>query len=279
MSFFPAPQYLARLRVSRSREEFLQSLPKGEVQKLVLDGAWRDRRWNDRWLEVTATEGVNVPNELLYAKNKGGNVIGRISANHISQVQIVSRQLDDSKVSEHSQSVGNGSSRPSLLNTVICNCEDFREMQNCFLVSTDPLGNGRGKEYLFKTKSKSEAEGWVRIIENMKLSVQPLPRTAYANFRHHIRVAYKSKGFQVLSALMIFFNFITNVVAAQNNPDVGSSQDRILTDIDTFLTAFFSFELVVNVYTSNTFLTEFCPDYWNWYILRTSCSALHLFMT
>jgi hypothetical protein len=265
MAFFPAA-LRRRVRISRSREEFLRSLPKGEVQKLVLDGPWRDRRWNDRWLEVTASEGVNIGNELLYAKNRGGNVIGRIAAHHISEVQIVSMQSDDSKLSEECLQDDREPSRPSLLSTVMRNCEDFREMQNCFLIITDPLGNGRGKEYLFKTRSKSEAEGWVQIIDNMKQSVQPLPSTAYAMFRKRIRAAYKSNVFQIFVALMIYLNLMTNVVSAQTNPDPGSEQDIILSNIDIFLTSFFTFELALNVYTANTFISEFVPDYWNWYL-------------
>jgi hypothetical protein len=268
MPFYAPLGRLIKRQGSRSRsgrEDILSSLPRGEVKKLVLDGAWRDRRWNTRWLEVSVPEKVLTPRELLYYKEEGRDLIHRIDAQHISEVRTLTLRVDEVGLSEYSTS-DNGigqSERPSLWSTVMNNCQDVQEMQCCFLVSTDPLRNGRGKEYLFKTKSVAEAEGWVRIIENMMLSVQPLPTTCYSIFRSRVRAAYQSQIFQIVVALMIFVNLLVNVVASQNKPEPGTYLLSVLNGFDIALTVFFSFELALNAFTSNS-VDEFCGDPWNW---------------
>ena len=104
----------------------------------------------------------------------------------------------------------------------------------------------------------------MKVIEEMKRLVQPIPSTAYSVFRDRVRYVYKSKIFEILVALMIYLNFITNVVEAQTNPDPSSYLYNVLDGINFGLTIFFTFELGLNVFTSNTFVSEFCPDSWNW---------------
>jgi hypothetical protein len=268
------PFYAALVRrrgaVRRSaRDEFISSLPRGEVKKLVLDGAWRDRRWNSRWLEVSVADKLLIPSELLYFKEEGRDLIHRIDARHISEVRTLSLRVDGAGLSECSSNENSGiqsqvqSERPSLWSTVMNNCQDVQEMQCCFLVSTDPLKTGRGKEYLFKTKSVAEAEGWVRIIKNMMLSVQPTPLTAFSLFRSRVRLAYQSKIFQIVVALMIFVNLMVNILAVQYNPLPGSDKANVIEGFDWMLTLFFCFEFALNVFTSGSLL-EFCSDTWNW---------------
>jgi hypothetical protein len=270
MPFYAPLGQLLRKHNARRRSErdnFISSLPKGEVKKLVLDGAWRDRRWNSRWLEVSVPEKVLTPSELLYFKEEGRDLIHRIDARHILEVRTL--RVDEVGLSECSPSENNGldmhlhSERTSLWSTVVNNCQDVQEMQCCFLVSTDPLRNGRGKEYLFKTKSVAEAEGWVRIIEDMMLSVKPVPSTWYGIFRKRVKSAYQSQVFQIVVALMIYVNLLVNIVASQNNPEPGSYETSVLNGFDIALTVFFSFELALNAFTTDS-VAEFCHDPWNW---------------
>ncbi len=141
------------------------------------------------------------------------------------------------------------------------NCKDFDELQFCFFISTRPRGNGQAKEYLFRAKNNEDCLLWVDLITKM-LNSNKLKTHWFSKFRRSCRSFYQNTWFQIAAGMMIYINFITNVVAAQANPEQGSEFGNVLSNFDLVLSVLFAAELALNVFVSRPL--EFCRDYWNW---------------
>jgi hypothetical protein len=263
-------------------------LPSGAVKKfVVLDGRWKDRRWNDRWLEADPTGATGdppIPTEICYYSEDRRKLINRIICRDITSIRAIGEEIETqnsfkSETIIQSQVISGihdkQASQDSLLwSVVLNNCENLEELQFSFLISTDPKGGNRGKEYLFKTNSADEMRAWVTLI-NRIMSLNSMPTQRFSQIRQTLRRAYKSNPFQIGVALMIYINFATNIVAVQINPDPGEDSGQVLAVFDLVLSILFAVELGINICTSK-FFSEFCTDYWNWcgiFFSRFQCSC------
>ncbi len=270
------PQVLSTLR--RRRVQFGKMptvLPRGPVQRLVvLDGAWNDHRWNDRWLAMEmGSENVKSTSfrfmELCYYSEDNGQLIHRISSKEICSVRVINGQIHgqtDKKskgsFSSSFQDTGcNDTNESSLWSIITNNCKDFDELQFCFLISTWPRGHGQAKEYLFRARSAAECDVWVDLISKM-LDSNKIKTHWFSRLRRSCRSFYQNTWFQIAAGVMININFITNVIAVQANPDPDSDLGHVLSIFDLVLSVLFAVELALNIFVSRP--SEFCRDYWNW---------------
>jgi hypothetical protein len=231
------------------------------VQKLVLaNGSWKDRRWNERWLEANIDTGPNVvPTEVKYFTKQHGFLINVISAEDIHDVIAIIDELNQ-KASE------NDFPKSSPLLSLVMDKlpdDDRDELQFAFLIQCKPEGSAVGKEFLFKVNSEQELRSWVSLFLAMKSSVKPMEPSRLKPVLNALRTVHRSYYYQAAMALVIYLNFIVCVVGAQLNPIPGSSDDQMLERFDIALTWVFTADLLLNLATSS-FFSEFCKSSWNW---------------
>ena len=265
MGMLFVPQVLSALRVRRFQfRKKTADLPRGPVQRLVVsDGAWEDRRWNERWLATeVGTNGSKLGfrfMELCYYSEENGQLIHRISSDEICSVKVIKDRVQND---QNSDSFKIGCEDSKLWSIVLNHCDnDTDDLQCGFLIITRPRGNGKAKEYFFKSKTAEERENWVDLISKM-IDSNKIKTHWFSKFRSSCRGFYHSTRFQIAAGLMIYINFITNVIAVQANPEQDSDLGIVLTKFDLVLSVIFAVELAFNIFVSQPY--EFCIDYWNW---------------
>ena len=230
------------------------ALLSGAVKKfVVLDGRWKDRRMNDLWLEAdpTGASGSDppIPIEMCYYSEDRRKLINRIICRDITSIRAIGEEIkihnsfkSETRVQSpvtsgiHSK---HASPNSLLWSVVLNNCDNLEELQFSFLITTDPKGGNRGKEYLFKTNSADEMRAWVTLI-NRIMSLNFMPTQRFSQIRATVRRAYKSNTFQIGVALMIYINFATNIVAVQINPDPDDDAGQVLAVFDLVLSILFA---------------------------------------
>ena len=273
--FFLFPAAITGRFLRGRRREFSNessSLPQGPVQKLVVaDGCWKERRWNDRWLEAHSDSPTSdIPTEICYYTQDRSNLIHRILSQDILSIQEIedaqlletmdrSLSFKAAKFSAGEISPPFNNLQPTLRSLVVNHREDFQEIQFSFLIKP----NSHGDEYLFKTRSAEELRTWVDAIRKMIVASVPARSTPVSKFVAQARFLYQSKIFQVGVALMININFAVNIFETQSNPAAGSYEGQILVTFDLVLSILFAVELCINFVTTAS-LHEFLSDYWNW---------------
>ena len=221
-------QSIVRRRVAP--EDFVK---KGPVQKLVLKGGWENRKWNDRWIELTK-------NGIRYCW-KEGKRIENIYANSIKCVKHLNQDQD---VNERRRSLGNGDhGRRSVDNGISgkhmptlssiwpiilhhSREEDAGELQNGFFIQTF-TGQHPGREYFFRTKSQEEASDWIQSIQTVMSEAALKPRTLYARARSEMLQVFDSDVFAIVTTLLIALNFFAYVYDTQ----VAHSRIYLITSI------------------------------------------------
>ena len=193
---------------------------KGPVQKLVLKGGWSNRKWNDRWIELSK-------HELHYCW-KAGKGIDRIDLKSIQCVKLLNQ---DSEALEHRHSFENGenSKRLPLLSStwpIILHHsrENAAELQNGFFLQTN-AGQHAGREYFFRTRTQEEASEWISSIQTVMADAAARHKTLYGIARNTARRVFDSNLYAVLTTLLIALNFFLYVYYTQVrvNIDRGSS--------------------------------------------------------
>ena len=184
-------------------------LKKGAVQKLVLKGGWEDRRWNDRWLELSE-------NEIRYCFEEGlpgetGKVIDHIKPAAVSRVQSLVSQAKD-LYNIKSKNVPDENSIWDIVSSFKLDFPD--ELSACFLIATKSH-DGAGREYLLRTTSIEETSDWIDKINRVVLAASPPPETFIGRLRRAIRKIYDSGFFRILVLILIFFNFMAFVYDTQ----------------------------------------------------------------
>ncbi len=274
MGVLLVPQVLSTLRARHFHyfqfRRITTDLPKGPVQRLVVsDGSWQDRRWNERWLAAEVGNNGSKPvsfqfMELCYYSEDNGQLIHRISSEEICTVKVIndqSQRQNDLKAID-SFNVGDNQLADSKLWSIVLNhFDDFDDLQYGFLIITRPRGNAKAKEYFFKARTAGECKTWVELITKM-IDSNKIQTHWFSKVRSSCRGFYHSTKFQIAAGLMIYVNFITNVIAAQANPEQDSDLGIVLSKFDLVLSVLFAAELALNIFVSRPY--EFCTDYWNW---------------
>jgi hypothetical protein len=210
---------------SKLRRNFMVSpenagvLKKGPVEKLVLKGAWENRKWNDRWIEL-------LKGEFRYCWKEGSR-IDSIAASSISSVKTLHDQNDGLEI--HDERLGDedyvhsfpmnvkywNATTQSIWPTIVENsAEDMQELQNGFLLQTIS-GDHVGREYFFRTSTHEEAISWIGSIRAMVIAAQPRPKTAYTIARAVTRKIFQSPGFTIITTMLILLNFSAFVFDTQ----------------------------------------------------------------
>ena len=181
------------------------------VQKLVLKGAWEDRRWNDRRL-------ILYKNRVCYLWNKGEKIIDQISAENISQLAAMYEEMNQLGAPASSPHLRKGRSfvsETSIWDTVLLNRTDHEdELKNCFLLRTQAT-DGTRREYVFRTESQEDTLSWVEQTRRIVEAATPPPLSLVGRFRRAVRDVFHSKPFQILVTLLITLNFLSFIYVAQ----------------------------------------------------------------
>eukprot|EP00960_Hanusia_phi_P042200 755364-Hanusia_phi.AAC.2 len=136
-----------------------------------------------------------------------------------------------------------------------------------FTLSTTYEGHHRGRSIQFVCRSKLEKQQWVaainQILERQKNAGFP-PRVVsdFARFRAWMKLHYTSANFQVLVAVLIYCNFILNMIESQSR-DPNQALSFVLSTGNTFFTALFTLELAINMFS--TLWRDFLVDPWNYF--------------
>ena len=250
----------AASRFGRRRNRIGVNIEGEVVRKLVVaNGSWRDRKWNERWLEPDLQAGSLVPSEVKYFTKKQGNLINVITPEDILDVLAISDVIkEDISENESLKSSALFSMALKLLHD-----REREELQFTFLVQCKSQGAATGKEYLFKANSEVDMRSWVGLFRAMKSSIKPKGSNNLEKHLNTLRAAHRSNTYQGLMALIIYLNFVVCVVGAQLNPDPNSNANAVLNRFDVALTWAFTADLVINLATSD-FFSEFCPNSWSW---------------
>mmetsp|Transcript_79515 Transcript_79515/g.213093 ORF Transcript_79515/g.213093 Transcript_79515/m.213093 type:complete len:286 (+) Transcript_79515:53-910(+) len=283
---FPAAlaRHLRKRFISRKESETNDdTLPHGAVKKLVvIDGCWKERRWNDRWLKAhSEIEGSTRASEIWYCSDDSTKLIRRIPADEIRSIHPIEGPTNICRnengtpngthtVSHHAEvSVADeppASSRENspLWGMIQSSLDDIDDLRDCFLLRTVAKGSGREKEYLFKTKSPQELSTWVNVVTRMlaDAEIKKHPR-ALTRIRSFLRSVYRSNPFQLSVAILIALNFAANIFETQTNPDQGSPNAIMLANFYLTLSILFAIELGFNFLVSES-VKSFCKDPWNW---------------
>jgi hypothetical protein len=265
------PQVLSTLRMRHFHfRKKIADLPRGPIQRLVVsDGGWKDRRWNDRWLAIEVGNSGSKQisfrfMELCYYSEDNGQLIHRIPPDEIYSVKIIRGQLQGPNGQKSIESLNYGYTQiedSKLWSFIMTNCDDFDDIQYGFLIITRPRGNVTAKEYFFRARTAQDSQSWVDFIAKM-IDSNKIPTHWFPKFRSSCRCFYHSPRFQIAVGLMIYVNFITNVIAVQANPEQDSDLSNVLSTFDLILSVVFAAELALNIFVSRPY--EFCIDYWNW---------------
>ncbi len=213
------------------------------MKKLVLlNHSWKDRRWNNRWLELH--DSSPIPTLRYYLEDGEKEPINTISADQISDIvdvrDALSSRLDCSSASTF----------PSILDII---SNDSEDLDFCVLINTKSEGLDRGREYIFRMASAGDLQSLVPVLQRVVKSLKASSESTSLIWRlqSRLRTIYEGAIFQLFVAVMIFANFGANIAQTQLNPQDGSSSASVLYAIDMTLTILFTVELIINFISSN----------------------------
>lgn len=241
-------------RAYRIHSTWNDPLPEGPIEKLlVCEGVWEERRWHERWLRAGTTDDPRNPTEVFYC-SEGRKLMHRIICQDVCKIGLIKDLIS----SENHQKIM--PDNYSLWPLILKNQNNFQEMDMCFYISTLPKGSRKGKEYLFKAKTKEDLAKWAIVVQSMCARGQG--EHIFSKFRRTCRTIYKSRTFELCVGLMICINFLIIVVETQTLPSPGSELHLIIDAFNWILSLIFAVELVLNIFVNK--LRDFCQDYWNW---------------
>ena len=187
-----------------------RSVRKGHVQKLVLKGGWDNRKWNDRWLEISKTE--------LHYCWKAGSIIDKIEANSVQCIKLLSQDHEAIEHRRSSENVGNGKHLPALTSIwpiILRHSRDHsEELRHGFFIQT-VTGQHAGREYFFRTSTQDEASEWVDRIHAVMSEAATKPKSMFVTARDAARQLFDSNIYGVVTTLLISLNFAAYVYETQ----------------------------------------------------------------
>jgi hypothetical protein len=221
----------------------MRALWRGPVKKLVmLNQSWKDRRWNNRWLELHGNCTLTL---RYYLEDGGKEPINTISAHQIFDIVDVRHEL------RSRQDCSSVSALPSILDII---SNDSEDLDFSVLITTRSDGLDRGREYLFRMASAADLQSFVPalqgVVESFHRESTELTSLIW-RLRSRLRTIYEGNIFQLFVAVMIFANFGSNVAQTQLNPQDGSPPASVLYAIDLTLTILFTAELIINFMSSD----------------------------
>ena len=182
---------------------------KGPVQKLVLKGGWDNRKWNDRWIEISDSE-------FFYCW-KAGSVIDKVQADSIQCVKLLNQDetLDRRRSFQVAKSSKHLPSLSSIWPILVHHSRvDAEELQNGFFIQTG-VGQHAGREYFFRARTQEEASAWIKSIQALMASGVAKPKSLYAITRSTMRKVFDSNVYGVVTVLLIALNFFAYVYETQ----------------------------------------------------------------
>jgi hypothetical protein len=211
----------------------------GPVKKLVmLNHSWKDRRWNNRWLELHDCN----PTLRYYLEDGGKEPINTISAHQIFDIVDVRYEL------RSRQDCLLTSTFPSILDVI---SNDSEDLEFSVLIVTRSEELDRGREYLFRMASAADLQLFVPALRGVVESLKASTEITSLIWRLRLRAFYEGTPFQLFVAVMIAANFGANIVQTQLNPQDGSQPATVLYAIDLTLTILFTVELMINFLSSD----------------------------
>lgn len=119
-----------------------------------------------------------------------------------------------------------------------------------FEVCTELEGYNSGKKFKFRASSPTECQDIVATLQRMvRQAIDTHKRqTNWQKSQQEVARIFNSSPFQMSSALLIFANFLFNVIQNQTLPQEGTAEGKLFEDIDLAFTIIFTVELLMNAY-------------------------------